>query len=51
MSDLTDFERGQIVGARMVGTSVSKVAEMFSVSRGCIEDLFRIYEMRKNIIR
>ena len=33
MYELTDFERGQIVGARMVAASVSKIAEVFSVSR------------------
>lgn len=43
MSELTDFERGQIVGARMVGASVSKVAEVFSVSRGTVSKIYSAY--------
>lgn len=33
MSELSDFECGQIVRMRMVGASISRVAEVFSVSR------------------
>ncbi|KFM70696.1 Transposable element Tc1 transposase, partial [Stegodyphus mimosarum] len=43
MSELTDFERRQIVGARMVGASVSKVAEVFSVSRGTVSKIYSAY--------
>lgn len=43
MSELTDFERGQIVGARLVGASVSKVAEVFSVSRGTVSKIYSAY--------
>lgn len=43
MSELSDFERGQIVGARMVGASVTKVAEVFGVSRGTVSKIFTAY--------
>lgn len=36
ISDLSDFQRGQIVGAWLVGTSVSKTAEMFNVSEATV---------------
>ena len=32
MADLSDFKRGNIVGARMAGASVTKTAELFGVA-------------------
>ena len=29
MRDLTDFEKGQIVGTRMAGASITKTAELW----------------------
>ena len=43
MSELTDIEHGQIVGARMVGASVSKVAKVFSVSRDIVSKIYSTY--------
>ena len=34
MVDFSDFERGKIIGARVVGASVTKTVQMFGVSRG-----------------
>ena len=45
MVDLSDFKRGQIVGARMVGASVTKTAQMFGVSKVKIAS-----EKEKNVI-
>ena len=36
MADLSDFKRSQIVGARMVGGSVTKTVHMFGISRGTV---------------
>jgi predicted transcriptional regulator len=36
MEDLTDFERGQIVGMRLGGTSVIKTATLLGVSRATV---------------
>ena len=32
MRDLTDFEKGHIIGVRMVGASIIKTAELFGFS-------------------
>ena len=36
MQDLTEFEKGQIGGARMVGASVTKTAQLLVFSRASI---------------
>ena len=36
MRDLTEFEKRQIVGARMAGASVTKTTELLSFSRATI---------------
>ena len=33
MRDLTEFEKGQIVGARITGATVTKTAELLGLSR------------------
>ena len=36
MRDLTDFEKGKIVGARMAGASITKTAEILGFSRATL---------------
>jgi len=36
MADLSDFQSGQIVGVRLAGTSVTKMATLLCVSRAAI---------------
>lgn len=49
MSEVTDFELKLIVGERMVSASVSKVAEVYRVSkRYCIENLLRTFEIQES---
>jgi hypothetical protein len=43
MGDLSDFERGQIVGARLVGESVTKTTTLLDVSRMKISEIMPSY--------
>jgi len=36
MGDFSDFQRGQIVGARLAGASVTKMATLLGVSRAAV---------------
>lgn len=36
MHDLTEFEKGQIVGARLAGASITKTAELLGFSGATI---------------
>ena len=44
MSDLSDFEKGQIVGARMAGASITKTAELLDFSRTTISRTMSEFE-------
>ena len=44
MADLSDFQRGQIVGARMAATSVTETARMLDVSRGTVSKVMTAFE-------
>ena len=44
MGDLIDFEKGQIVGARMAGASITKAAELLSFSRAIISRTMSKFE-------
>ena len=47
MADLSDFKRIQIVGAGMVGASVTKTAQMLGVSRGTVLKVMIAFEKEK----
>ena len=44
MADVSDFKRGQIVGARMAGTRVTKTIELFAVRRSTISKVMSAFE-------
>lgn len=43
MSDLTEFQRGMIVGARLVGASVTRVAELVGASKSTVSSVTSQY--------
>jgi len=43
MGDLSDFKRGQTVGAHLAGASVTKTAAVLSVSRASVSKIITAY--------
>jgi hypothetical protein len=43
MGDLSDFQRGQIVGAYLAGACVTKLANLFSVSTAAVLKVVTAY--------
>ena len=46
MGDLSDFQRGQIVGAHLAGASVPKMATLLGVSRAAVSKVMMAYTNR-----
>jgi transposase len=43
MEDWSDFERGQIVGARLAGASVIKISTLLGVSRATVSEVMSAF--------
>jgi transposase len=43
MRDLSDFQRGQAVGAHLAGVSVTKTATLSGVSKAVVSKVMRAY--------
>ena len=48
---MSDFKSGQIVGAPMVGASVTKTVQMFSISKGTVPKAMIAFEKEKKTFR
>ncbi|XP_042903798.1 uncharacterized protein [Parasteatoda tepidariorum] len=46
-SDLTEFQRGMIVGARCVGTSISKTAALVKCSRAAVVNVYKEWTIKQ----
>jgi len=46
MEDLSDFQRGQIIGARLAGASVIKTVILLGVSRTAVSKVMTAYTYR-----
>ena len=44
MRDLSDLQRGKIVGARMAGATVTETAQSLGISRGTVFKVMTAYE-------
>jgi len=43
MGDFADFQRGQIVGARLAGTSVMEIVNLLDVTRAAVSKVMNSY--------
>ncbi|XP_042913154.1 uncharacterized protein [Parasteatoda tepidariorum] len=46
-SDVTEFQRGMIVGARCVGTSISKTAALVECSRAAVVNAYKEWTIKQ----
>nr|XP_042908339.1 uncharacterized protein LOC122271383 [Parasteatoda tepidariorum] len=46
-SDLTEFQRGMIMGARCVGTSISKTAALVKCSRAAVVNVYKEWTIKQ----
>ena len=50
MGDLSDFQRGQNVGARLAGASITKMATLLGLSRAAVSKVMATYTSWEDII-
>ena len=50
MGDLFDFQRGQIVGTRMAGPTVTEIAQLLEISRDTVSKRVKLILQSINLV-
>ena len=50
IGDLSDFQRGQNVSARLAGATVTETTQLLGISRGTVSKVMKAYEKEGKLV-